>query len=131
MSNADWYSRRLQSQTPPTPQRSATPPVSPPVRFPVQVPVQQQAVQPAPANANLLDPRRAPSDQIPMGEALRLWQGGEATRREGNLSCPSCGSHLVFSRSKGGISGHAPAPRCFSCGYNGLYDQGDQANWAV
>lgn len=131
MSNSDWYSRRLQQQAPPAP-RTATPPVTPPMRVAVQVPAQRPASVPQYAgHANLLDPNRGPNDQITMGEAVRLWRGGEATRREGDAYCPSCGSHLVFSRSKTSVSGHAPAPRCFSCGWNGVYEQGDQANWAI
>lgn len=135
MSNGDWWSRRLQGNQPASTPRQSTPPVTAPIRMPVQVPAQYpQSPQgfPQQGNQRLLDPRRAPTENIPMGEAIKLWQGGEATRREGNLSCPSCGSHLVFSRSKGGtVAGNAPAPRCFECGYNGIYDQGDQANWAV
>jgi len=131
--SSDWWSRKLGNDN--TPQRY-TPPLPPtqaPIRLPIQVPnqQQQQLVNHQNFNNNLLDPSRAPTDQIPMGEAIHLWKGGEATRKEGNLSCPSCGSHLVFSRSKGGIAGKQPAPRCFSCGYNGIYDQGDQSNWAV
>jgi len=131
MSNEDWWSRRLQNNQP-APQQRQSLPVTPPVS-PLSVQVPRQPQQPVQnGNQRLLDPRRAPNEQIPMGEAIHLWQGGEATRREGNLSCPSCGSHLVFSRTKGGmVSGNSPAPRCFSCGYNGMYDQGEQSSWAV
>lgn len=62
-----------------------------------------------------------------MGEALRLWKGGEAMRKEGNMTCPECGSIYVFSRTGRGqntmVNGAAPAPRCYECGWNGLYDQ--------
>jgi hypothetical protein len=59
------------------------------------------------------------------------WKGGEATRSEGSLTCPKCGDPRVFTRSNGGTSlinsnsGQRanPAPRCFSCGWNGMYEQ--------
>jgi hypothetical protein len=67
--------------------------------------------------------------------AKRLWKGGEAAKKQGDMSCPDCGSQNIFVRTaKGGntmISGNAPAPRCFECGWNGIYDQGSQSSWAV
>ena len=131
--SSDWWSKKLTNQPTQQTTRPSLPPVQAPIRFPVQVPAQpqQQPVQQA-GNQRVLDPNRAPTDNISMGDAIRLWKGGEAARREGESSCPSCGSHLVFARSKGGmVGGKSPAPRCFECGWNGLYDQGEQSNWAV
>lgn len=120
--SSDWWARKL-SNAPQPPQRTLQP-VQAPIRFPTVT--QPQRTQ------EVLDPNHSPNTEIHMGDAIRMWKGGEAARREGDMACPSCGSHLVFSRSKGGgVAGKAPAPRCFSCGYNGLYDQGDQTNWAV
>jgi hypothetical protein len=76
-----------------------------------------------------------PNEQTTMGEAIRSWKGGEAHRKEAGNTCPECGSSNVFSRmAKGagsGINGNHPAPRCYECGWNGLYDQGIQANWIM
>ena len=76
-----------------------------------------------------------PTENITMGDAIRRWQGGEAHRKEANKTCPECGSGNVFARmAKGagsGINGNAPAPRCYECGWNGLYDQGMEANWVM
>lgn len=126
---SDWWSKKLAGETP-TPQRSYTTPSStPPIRMPMQSPVQ---AQPAPqlqqnGRQEMLDPSRGPNEQITMGEALRLWQGGEAMRKEGNLTCPDCGSIYVFSRTGRGhntmINGASPAPRCYECGWNGMYEQ--------
>jgi hypothetical protein len=134
---SDWWARRLADTSPRTTQPSTTslPPTTPPVRFGVQVPVQpQQPVAPA-GNQRVLDESRAPTENVSMGEAIRLWKGGEAARRQGNMTCPECGSQHVFVRTaKGGntmINGNTPAPRCFECGWNGLYDQGSQSSWAV
>lgn len=134
---SDWWSRRLSDNSPrPERQQSSVPPTTPPIRVPIAVPQAPPASpqQVAHSRGSLLDETRAPTDQITMGEALRLWKGGEAARREGHMSCPTCGSKNVFSRvGRGGtmVNGSQPAPRCFECGWNGLYDQGDQSAWAV
>lgn len=123
----DWWSKKLTGQQP-TPQRTyQTPPVSPPMTIPMQAPQQQTPVHQQSGRQDLLDPSRAPTDNITMGEALRLWQGGEAMRKEGNMTCPDCGSIYVFSRTGRGhntmVNGASPAPRCYECGWNGMYDQ--------
>lgn len=123
----DWWSKKLTGQQP-TPQRTyQTPPVSPPMTMPMQAPQQQAPVHQQSGRQDLLDPSRAPTDNITMGEALRLWQGGEAMRKEGNMTCPDCGSIYVFSRTGRGhntmVNGASPAPRCYECGWNGMYDQ--------
>lgn len=134
---SDWWARKLSegASTSDTP-RSSVPPVTPPIRVPLAFDRTPAASphQVAQSRGRLLDDSRGPTDQITMGEALRLWKGGEAMRREGNSSCPSCGSNLVFSRTgRGGtmVNGSQPAPRCFECGWNGLYDQGDQSSWSA
>ena len=130
---SDWWSRRLSdnSPRPATRQSETLPPVTPPMRLGIQVPVAQPQQQPQ-TNQRVLDEHRAPTENISMGEAIRLWKGGEAARREGNMTCPSCGSRNVFTRSKGStVNGANPAPRCFECGWNGIYEQGDQSSWAV
>lgn len=133
----DWWSQRLSGSAPrqPTRTESSVPPVSPPMRVGVSVPMVQQQQQVTAGNQRVLDESRAPTDNISMGEAIRLWKGGEAARKQGDMSCPECGSQHVFVRTaKGGntmVGGNSPAPRCFECGWNGLYDQGSQSSWAV
>lgn len=125
--SSDWWSRKLNNQPPPP--RTNLPPVQAPIKFPPQAITPVAPMQPA--NSRVLDPSRAATDQISMGDAIHLWKGGEAARSEGGMSCPACGSHLVFTRSGNRVNGAQPAPRCFSCGYNGTYSQGEQSNWAV
>ena len=135
---SDWWSRKLSNQQPRTAPRQegySSPPITPPVRFgSIQIPAQQQP-QPQQTQQRVLDENRAPTDNVSMGEAIRLWKGGEAAKKQGDMSCPDCGSQNIFVRTaKGGntmISGNAPAPRCFECGWNGIYDQGSQSSWAV
>ena len=69
--------------------------------------------------------------KVDMGTALRSWKGGEAQRLDGGLSCPRCGSKNVFSRANASAGGNVPAPRCFECGWNGLYEQADQISWSA
>lgn len=122
---SDWWSKKLSGQQP-TPQRSyTTPPTTPPIRIPQPMQSPQQATTP---NGNgLVDPNKAPNAEVTFSEAMRNWQGGEAMRKEGNLTCPECGSIYVFSRTGKGhnttVNGASPAPRCYECGWNGLYDQ--------
>ncbi len=64
----------------------------------------------------------------PLAQAA-LWRGGDATKHEHD-SCPQCGSGNYFSRTNNlrGMSPQLqrrpPAPHCFECGFNGLYDLG-------
>lgn len=128
----DWWSKKLAGETP-TPQRTyATPPTSPPVQIPVTRTQPMQSPQAQAQSQNVLDPNRAPTEQVTMGEALRLWKGGEAMKKEGNMTCPDCGSIYVFSRTGRGagsmINGASPAPRCYECGWNGMYTQAIQGS---
>ena len=131
--SSDWWSRKLSNSPQPvrnTP--SYTPPTTPPIRFPVSTTPQQQVI-PSNDRQTLLRPDLDPRAEITFGEALKLWKGGEAMRKQGDLSCPECGSPNVFIRSSKAssntVQGNSPAPRCFECGWNGLYDQASQSNW--
>lgn len=92
----------------------------------IRIPTQPQQ-QPQQNNMKVLDPNRAENENVPMGDAIRLWKGSRAVQRE-TMTCPDCGSDHVFSRTNGGTS-MPPAPVCYTCGWNGKYSQGDQANW--
>jgi hypothetical protein len=126
---SDWWSKKLAGEKPSTPRVSPTPPTQPVIRLPAT----QQTVPQEQQRQEVLNPNRAPTENISMGEAIRLWKGGEAHRRDGGLTCPDCGSNNVFSRTGRGansmVNGAQPAPRCFECGWNGLYDQASQASW--
>lgn len=130
---SDWWSKKLKGEPASTPQRSL-----PTTGFRINtVPQTQQTQQTQTVtahNQSVLDPNRPPTEQISMSDAIRLWKGGEAHRKEGDMRCPECGSQHVFKRVGRGantsINGAAPAPRCFECGWNGKFSQADQGNWA-
>jgi len=122
---SDWWSKKLAGEKPTT--RPNLPPVQAPINFPQTQPAQAPAhVQ----NPNVsMQPQHKPES---FSEALRMGvtNGGEAMRKDGNLTCPECGSQYVFSRTKGNmVAGASPAPRCYECGWNGLYDQASQGAW--
>lgn len=131
---SDWWAKKIAGERP-TPERTyTTPPTTPALRFPTPQAQPHRPLQEGERQA-VLDPQRQPTEQIGMGDAIRLWKGGEAARKEGNMSCPECGSKNVFSRvgrgSNSMINGAQPAPRCFECGWNGKYGQADQSSWSV
>lgn len=130
---SDWWSRKLSNPQPTVQQRPvSSPPSGAPVRVGHQV--NFPSTQPVPQAEKVLDEQLPPNAEIHMSDAIRMWKGGEAARKEGNMYCPECGSQHVFSRTaRGGntlIQGKSPAPRCFECGWTGLYTQGMESNWA-
>lgn len=133
---SDWWSKKLSGQQPTPPRTYSTPPTSPPIRIPAppQAPHAPTPNYPQPGQQNLVDPNKPPNAEVTFSEAMRNWQGGEAMRKEGNTTCPECGSIYVFSRTGKGanttVNGASPAPRCYECGWNGMYDQGSQGSWS-
>ena len=117
---SDWWSKKLAGEKP-TPPRTNLPPVQAPLAFPQR--------QPAPVATPVQNVEQELPQEGTLSDYLKSGQtrGGEATRRE-TATCPSCGGRYVFSRGSG-LVGANPAPRCYECGWNGLYSQGDQSNW--
>lgn len=142
-SSAWWANKLAQVSNQPQKHGITLPPVQPQPVQPQQQP--QPAPQPAPQvgvplqqgeRQQVLDPSREANAEVNMGEAMRLWRGGEAHRTEGNMSCPSCGSATGYTAYSGmgagaaRVNGQQPRPHCFECGYNGSYAQGLESNWA-
>lgn len=122
---SDWWSKKLSGEKPPM-DRSGLPPVNAPLRFPQA----QNPTAPAQPSAPVAPQDAPPAESL--SEALQrgYTNGGEARRRD-TMNCPDCGSPYVFSRAKGTmVNGASPAPRCYECGWNGLYDQAQQAVWS-
>lgn len=122
----DWWSRRLGEQ-------HAPPPNYPPATYPQQP---QQGYPQHPQQGYPQQPQQGYPPQQPMVNADNLyqaamtWQGGEAHRKETNR-CPNCGGNHYFSRAAGVSRGPAPAPLCYDCGFNGMFQQGDPATWGA
>ena len=101
-----------------------------PVQQPGQPVAQPQHVAPQPLNTKQNYQQFMREHD---GEKIsKYWQGGEAHRLEGALSCPQCGSPTSYTNySSTMMHGTRPRPHCFECGYNGLFQQADQANWTA
>ena len=126
MSNAEWYARRLQQQQ--APQQRYVPP---PPAYPPQAPQNYQQ-QPMPGQ-HQMPPQTPPPGSVNHQNFMQMasmWRGGPAMRADPG-GCPECGSPRYYSRAKTVSRGPAPAPHCFDCGFNGLFDQGDPATWGA
>lgn len=63
-------------------------------------------------------------------EMARFWKGGPGHRADPD-PCPECGSNQYFSRAAKHSRLPPPAPHCYNCGFNGLFEQGDPATWGA
>jgi hypothetical protein len=118
-----WWARRLGNPPAPQQQSSYPPTQYQPMAAPTYAPQQPQY---APQGQPQQQP--VPPGQMNVMDAIQRWQGGPAHRTD-PYPCPACGSMHYFSRVNGPSRGPAPAPICYSCGYNGLFSQGDPAVW--
>jgi hypothetical protein len=143
--SASWWANKLNNNQPKT-YGINLPPTQPVQPQPVQPqpqqqqPVPQQTMEGVPLQQGerqqALDPNRDANAEVSMGEAMRLWRGGEAHRTEGNMQCPQCGSTTGYTAYSGmgagaaRVNGQQPRPHCFECGYNGSFSQGLESSWA-
>lgn len=140
--SASWWANKLGQQTQQPrgivvqPVQQQPQPVQQVQQAPAQQPVQQAPEPALDPNRNVLDPNRSDNAEVSMGEAMRLWKGGEAHRTEGHMACPACGSKTGYTAYSGmgaggaRVNGQQPRPHCFECGYNGSYAQGLESSWA-
>lgn len=104
MSRADWYSRRLNQQTP----RAPLPPALPPPVLPSTHPTTQQYQQPQ-QEQQRIDPKQ---DLI---GAMSQYEGGAGARNA--QTCPDCGSPHFFQPTPN------TARRCYGCGWTDRFGQ--------
>jgi hypothetical protein len=135
---ASWYARKVAQMrgTPaPAPYQPRANPGMPPQQWAPQVqrvqtpvpPVQQQpqtydetTKQESASLTMLLDVQRATGVAKP-GQGAKLNPD----------PCPNCGLNLFYADLGKARRGPPPAPHCFNCGFNGLFEQGLQSNWGV
>ena len=118
---SDWYARRVA--------RARTESAAPRHSGPQAQPYPQQYNQPPPG----YNPQPAPqSVKVTIDNlwgAMQGWRGGPAHRTDPH-PCPQCGGNQYFSRTGAEVRrGPPPAPHCFDCGFNGMFQQGLASSW--
>lgn len=141
---SDWWARKLGGGQPQqAPQQYQQPQAyvqqQPPLPPGYQPPPGYQLV---PVQPGQVDPRwgqpqqglpAVDTTQIPKGAVntenflhmAQFWRGGKGNREQ--ESCPECGG-VMFRRKVGRLEA---APLCETCGYNGLFTQGEAASWST
>lgn len=135
----NWYARALDRARGVVPQaRLAAPQQQRPQAFvqPQAYAPQQRAYSPqAPTQPQAFN-TNVKFQQADLTTLLKLQEEGRGQPGDGSKlnpdPCPGCGGALFIENLPGGRKrrGPAPAPHCFNCGYNGLFDQGLESNWA-
>ena len=99
----------------------------------------QQAQQAYPQQ-NYVQPQQqnfAPAHQgspETLTELLQLQENGQGLSpgkgaRLNPDPCPNCGGQLYYDNFGMKRRGPPPAPHCFNCGYNDLFEQGIESTW--
>lgn len=92
--------------------------------------IQQPQVQPHLKYERHPQPEMPPVTIDNLYGAMSHWHGGQAHKFD-SQPCPECGGNQYYSRSSGVRRGPPPAPHCYNCGYNGMFDQGEPATWGA
>jgi hypothetical protein len=116
---ASWYQRKLAAVRGPAPAR------------PFQYQQPQQTYNPAQAQVQVNHNHQPPGT---LSELLQLQENGQglAPGKGARLNpdpCPNCGGKMFYANLGLKRRGPPPAPHCFTCGYNDLFEQGVEANW--
>jgi hypothetical protein len=124
--SASWYQRKMASlrggqAAPPVPQQRIQQYAQP--QYPQQPQARPQVQQ---YQAQSLPPVTMDN----LYQAMGHWRGGKAHQIDSE-PCPECGSNQYYSRTDGKRRGPPPAPHCYNCGYNGMFQQGDPTTWGV
>jgi hypothetical protein len=125
--SASWYARKLAQARGVAPQpfqgRAPVPQYEQPVaRY------QQQAPQAPQVPAGPTEPPETFTEFLDMQAHGQGPKQGKGARLNPD-PCPSCGGNLYYADLGLKRRGPPPAPRCFNCGYNELFEQGLESNW--
>lgn len=111
---SDWWSNKMGGGAPP--QQAPQAYQQAPQQYEYRPPTSPQAPPPQPG------PGAVTMENF--GEMMAMWRGGPGARNTAH--CPACGADTLFRRR---VGQQEAAPLCYSCGFNGMYQQGDPANW--
>lgn len=137
MTDNSWYARALDRARGVAPTQRAAPPQRPQVYVqPQAFAPQQHAYYPQAPTQPQAYSTDVKFQQADLTTLLKLQEQGRGQPGQGSKSnpdpCPGCGGALFIETMPGGRKrrGPEPAPHCFTCGYNGLFDQGLESSWA-
>lgn len=123
--SASWYARKMaqmRGQQQPFQGRAPVPTYQQPQ------PRYQQNQQRSAEVQQLASPPETLSELLVLqsnGQALKPGKGA----RLNPDPCPNCGGSLYYGDFGVKRRGPQPAPHCFTCGYNDLFEQGLQSSW--
>lgn len=138
MSNDSWYQRamaRARGTEPPRQQQPVTwsngSNVNTTAAFVTtpNVAMQFQAPSPGPPPTGQKQAQASTSQLLRMQAETGSASPGLGHQLNPN-ACPQCGNSLFYERLTRARRGPEPAPHCFTCGYNGLFEQGLESSWA-
>jgi hypothetical protein len=124
--SASWYARKMASlrgQPQPFQGRAPVPQYQQPQPA-YQQPQPQQQYAPAPQAV----PPETFTEYLDLqkhGQALNPGKGGKLNQEP----CPNCGGNLFYADLGLKRRGPPPAPHCFTCGYNEMFEQGLESTW--
>lgn len=124
--NASWYARRMaQAQGVARPFQGRAP--VPQYREPVARYQENPQAYVAPPAAPAAPPETLTEflELQKHGQALGPGKGGKLNQEP----CPNCGGNLFYADLGLKRRGPPPAPHCFTCGYNEMFEQGLESNW--
>ena len=126
--SSSWYARKLsQMRGVPQPQSVQRTPVQ---QYQQPVPQYQQPPQQV-DHYHPIEPGQTPETLTEFLDMQAHGQGPKQGKgaRLNPEPCPGCGGNLFYADLGMKRRGPPPAPRCFTCGYNELFEQGLEANW--
>lgn len=110
----------------PQPFQQARPPAAPVSRYQEPQPRYQQQYEQVPAG-----PQAPPETLTELLDLQKHGQGltpGKGAKLNPD-PCPNCGGNLFYADLGLKRRGPPPAPHCFTCGYNEMFEQGLESNW--
>jgi hypothetical protein len=125
--SSSWYARKLAQVRGNGQPFQGRPQPAPVARYQEPQPRYQQQVQQVPA-----PPPGAPPETLTEFLEMQKHGQGLVPGKGAKLNpepCPNCGGNLFYADLGLKRRGPAPAPHCFTCGYNEMFEQGLESTW--
>lgn len=119
---SSWYARKLGQMRPQGFQQRPSVP-----QYQQPVPTYQQQ-QPTPQPVDQAGPPETLTELLDLQKHGAGPKAGKGARLNPD-PCPNCGGALFYADLGLKRRGPQPAPHCFTCGYNELFEQGLESTW--